>query len=111
MICVPCSADHHDVCTGCSCDDVAHGRRFVVGDTFWITGRGPVIIRPNETSKAARDAGQLFALGETIRCGHLEAVVVGIERALVMGPAGEAQGALLLRGVELDELEEGQVWI
>lgn len=82
---------------------------FVVEDVFHITGRGPVIARGRDVACRARDAGELFALGDIIHCGPLMATITGIERALVAGPT-EAQGALLLRGVTKEQLIPGQIW-
>lgn len=82
---------------------------FVVEDVFDITGRGPVVSRSREAAIRARDAGEMFALGDVIHCGGLMATITGIERALVAGP-DEAQGGLLLRGVTKEQLIAGQVW-
>lgn len=80
---------------------------FVVEDVFHITGRGPVITQSREAARRARDAGELFKLGDVIHCGALMATIIGIERALV---SPEAQGGLLLRGVTVEQLVPGQVW-
>lgn len=84
---------------------------FIVEDVFRITGRGPVITRSRLASKEALQAGELFTTGQTIHCGELEAIVAGIERFPGFSQDAQLQGALLLRGVELEQLEVGQVWV
>lgn len=84
--------------------------QFFVEDCVEIKGRGPTITRSREASKAAHAAGSMFICGDRVTCGLLEAEVVGIEHYACMGLTGELQLAMLLRGVDLDDIKVGQVW-
>jgi hypothetical protein len=82
--------------------------QFVVEDVFVVTGRGPVITRSDAASREARDRGELFENGDVIRCGGVGTQVIGIESFCI---PNAPQGGLLLRGVALDQLAPGQVWV
>lgn len=85
---------------------------FRVEDKVQITGRGPAITRSQERSKEAWKRGERFKLGATVRCGALTATVGGIERFCVPeGHPAHNDGALLLKGIDFDDLEVGQLWV
>lgn len=83
---------------------------FTVENALNITGRGPLIVSSRDEALQRLEAGEIFETGQVIHCGDLVARITGIEYFPVVDTKQQPQQSMLVRGVELEQLEIGQVW-